>query len=129
MVTADAYQKYREQEVNMANPVALIVMLYNGCIKQLKLAQIAIDKKNYEDVNDRLKKAQNIVSELAGSLDFNYSISKELLALYDFMLREIIRINVSKDGEKINPLIRMLSGLRDSWVQVEKTCRPSYDES
>ena len=45
MATANAYQTYKNQEVSMASPMALIVMLYNGCIKRLKLARIAIEKK------------------------------------------------------------------------------------
>ena len=127
MVTANAYQKYKEQEVGTANPVALIVMLYNGCIKQLKLAQLEIDRKNYEGVNTHLKKAQVILMELINSLDFKYPIAKDLMALYDFILHEILRINASKKKETIDPVVRMLSCLRDTWVQVEKTCRSSYE--
>lgn len=127
MITANAYQKYKEQDISTAHPVTLIVMLYNGCIKRLRLAQIEIDKKNYEAVNNHLKRAQEIITELVNSLDFNYPISKELISLYDFMLREIILINAAKKKERIDPLIEMLSGLRDTWTQVEKTCRSPYE--
>lgn len=126
-MTANAYQKYKEQEVGTANPAALIVMLYNGCIKQLKLAQIEIDRKNYEGVNTHIKKAQDILAELINSLDFKYPIAKDLMALYEFILHETMMINASKNKEKIDPLIRILTSLRDAWVQVEKKCRPSYD--
>ena len=126
MATANAYQTYKTQEVSMASPMALIVMLYNGCIKRLKLARIAIGKKDFEDANTQFKKAQDIVAELANSLDFNYPIANELMALYDFMLREIIQINITKDTDRIEPVIDMLSSLRDTWKQVEKTCRQSY---
>lgn len=126
MATANAYQTYKTQEVSMASPMALIVMLYNGCIKRLKLARIAIEKKDLEDANIQFKKAQAIVSELANSLDFNYPIANDLMKLYEFMLREIIQINITKDTDRIEPVINMLSGLRDTWKQVEKTCRQSY---
>ncbi len=129
MAMANAYQRYREQDVTMANPMTLIVMLYNGCIKQLKLAQIAIDQKCFEDVNTHLKKAQNIISELVNSLDLSYPISNDLMTLYDFMLRELIQANMSKDRNKLEPVIRMLSSLRDTWSQVEKTCRSPYELS
>ena len=126
MATANAYQTYKNQEVSMASPMALIVMLYNGCIKRLKLARMAIEKKDYEDANNQLKKSQAIITELASSLDFNYPIANDLMALYEFMLREIIDINIKKDADRIEPVINMLSGLRDAWKQVEKTCRQSY---
>jgi flagellar protein FliS len=128
MVPANAYQKYKEQEVSMSNPTALIVMLYNGCIKKLKLAQMAISQKNFAEANTHLKKSQEIISELLGSLDLRYPIAEELMALYEFMLREIIQVNVSKDQSRIDPLIDMLTKLRDAWVEVEKTCRYEYEE-
>ena len=126
MATANAYQTYKTQDISMASPMALIVMLYNGCIKRLKLARMAIEKKDFEDANTQLKKARDIISELINSLDFNYPIANDLMALYEFMLREIIQINITKDKERIEPVINMLSGLRDTWKQVEKTCRQSY---
>ena len=124
MVMANAYQKYNAQKVVTANPVTLIVMLYDGCIKQLKLAQLAIDKKDCEATNTHIKKAQDIVSELLNSLDLKFPISQDLMALYEFMLREMRRINTVKNRDDIDPLVGMLSGLRDTWAQVEKTYRP-----
>jgi flagellar protein FliS len=129
MVAANAYQRYKEQEVGTANPAVLIVMLYNGCIKRLKLAQIEIDKKNYEAVNKHLQKAQDILMELINSLDFRYPVAKDLMALYEFMLHEILQINASKNKDRIDPVLQMLSSLRDAWAQAEKTCRPSYELS
>ena len=126
MSTANAYQTYKAQEITMANPVALIVMLYDGCIKRLKLARMAIEKKDYEDANAHLGKAQDIITELLNCLDFRYPIANNLMHLYDFMLREIMQINAAKDSERIEPVVNMLESLRDAWKQVEKTCRAAY---
>jgi len=126
--TAMAYQRYKEQEVSTANPVGLVVMLYNACIKRLKLAQMSLDRKDFAETNTHLKRAQDIISELVSSLDLRYQIAKDLMSLYDFMLREIARINMAKDGKDLEPLVEMLSGLRDTWVQVGKTCGNTYEE-
>ncbi|MGE5495256.1 MAG: flagellar export chaperone FliS [Burkholderiales bacterium] len=130
MVMANAYEKYKTQEVATASPVGLIVMLYNGCIKRLKLARIAIENKDYEDANKNLKKAEDIIDELMAALDLKYQIARDLLSLYVFIYEEIVRINISKDAEKIEPLLKMLSSLRDTWAKVEKECRlPVYELS
>lgn len=128
MVTTNAYEKYRKQEVTTANPVGLIVMLYNGCIKRLKLARIAIEKKDYEDANSNLKRAEDIIEELMASLNLKYEISGNLLSLYTFMYEEIVRINISKDAGKIEPLLKIISSLRDTWVKVEKEYKPPVYE-
>ena len=122
MVT-NPYREYKKQDIMMSNPLDLIVMLYTGCIKQLKLAKGAIENKKIEEANMGLQKAQNILTELTASLDFNYEIADDLARLYDFMLNEMIRINIKKDATTIDPLIDMLSKLRDSWVQVQREIR------
>ena len=128
MVMANAYEKYKTQEVATANPVGLIVMLYNGCIKRLKLARMAIEKKDYEDANTNFKKAEDIIEELMAALDLKYEISQNLLSLYAFMYEEIVRINVSKSAEKIEPLLKIIGNLRDTWVKVEKEYKPPVYE-
>jgi len=126
--TAIAYQKYKEQEIATANPIGLVIMLYNGCIKRLRQAQMSLDKKDYAETNTHLKRAQDIIAELVNGLDFKYPIANNLMSLYDFMLREIVRINIAKDREGIEPLVEMLSSLRDACVQVSKTCGNLYEE-
>jgi flagellar protein FliS len=128
MVMANAYEKYKTQEVTTASPVGLIVMLYNGCIKRLKLARMAIEKKDYEDANNNFKKAEDIIDELMASLDLKYEIARNLLSLYVFIYEEIVRINISKDAGKIEPLLKILSSLRDTWVKVEKEYKPPIYE-
>lgn len=128
MNTANAYQKYKEQDIEMASPVTLIVMLYNGCIKQLKLAKMALEKNDYEQTNVRLQKAQDIITELLNNLDFNYSVSNELMSIYDFMLREMVQINVTKQTEKIDPLVTMLTSLMEAWKQVAQQSHLPYGQ-
>ena len=117
---ANPYEKYRQQGVMVANPVELIIMLYDGCIKQLKLAKIGIEENNIEDTNTALKKAQDIISELIMSLDFHYPIAEELMRLYDFLLTSMMEVNISKNAESIPPLVNILAELRKSWSQVLK---------
>lgn len=117
---ANPYEQYRQQGVMVANPVELIIMLYDGCIKQLKLAGLAIKDNNMQEANDGLKKAQDIISELIMSLDFHYPLAKELMSIYDFLINSIVDINISKDEKDIEPLIGILSELRKSWTHVLK---------
>lgn len=117
---ANSYQQYKKHDVMMANPLELIIMLYNGCIKKLKLAGIAIQEKNYELANSHLQKAQEIIMELINGLDFKYSIANELMSLYEFINRQIISVNIKKDADGIQPLVEILAALRDSWMKVNK---------
>ena len=115
-----AFQKYRQQGVLTANPMELVVMLYDGCIEQIKRGCIFIEEKEFEQANDSLQKAQRIVMELVNSLDLRYPIGNELLSLYEFMLNEISAGNVSKDIKALQEVAGLLQELRESWVTLSK---------
>ncbi len=117
---ANPYKQYKQQGIMVANPVELIIMLYDGCVKQLKLTEIAISEENVQDANTSLQKAQDIVTELIMSLDFHYPMSNELMKIYEFLLNQMAEINVSKNRGGIEPLINILLELRTSWVHVLK---------
>jgi flagellar protein FliS len=117
---ANPYEKYKQQDVLMANPVELIIMLYDGCIKQLKLAKISIQDVKMENVNTSLQKAQDIIMELIMSLDLHYEMANDLLKIYQFIIDEIVDINISKDETKIDPLVEILGDLKKSWQHVLK---------
>lgn len=124
MVLSNGYEKYKKQEVNTANPVTLIVMLYNGCIKQLKLADIAVQKKKYEDAHKSFIKAQDILMELMMSLDLKYEISNNLMSIYSYVHDEIVKMNITKKTDMMEPIIKILSDLRETWTAIEKEYKP-----
>jgi len=124
-MAASPYEKYRRQDILIADPMKLVVMLYNGCIKQLKLAREAIEKRQYDQANQRLQRSQDIIVELMTSLDLKYAISKELMDLYTFLYREMIKVNITKDDTHIEPLIKILVDLRDTWSEAMKEYKTS----
>lgn len=115
--SSNAYQIYQQNEVLTASKGKLLIMLYDGAIRFLRFAQIAIDEKNYESANKYLVKAQNIISELMATLNMDYEISKSLYSLYDYMKYRLIQANIKKDREMVEEIMKMLSGLRDTWQQ------------
>lgn len=118
----NAFQKYKQQGVLTANPVELVVMLYDGCIKQIKIACISIAEENdFEQANISLQKAQRILMELINSLDLRYPIGNELLSLYEYMLNELAQGNVNKDVKVLDAIVALLQDLRESWAALSKS--------
>lgn len=110
--------KYQSDSIMTASPIDLIIMLYEALTKQIKLGDIFMEQEDYEKANQHLSKAQDIVSELLNSLDLRYSLSSDLMRLYDFMLQELMEINLSKDRSRIPALLDIVAGLRSAWVEV-----------
>ncbi len=95
-------------------------MLYDECIKQLKFAAVALEDKKYENANEVLKKAQDILMELIMSLDLHFPVAGNLMNIYDFLLRQIVEINVSKDKTRIQPVTELVGSLREAWTEIRK---------
>jgi flagellar protein FliS len=117
--TANLQNQYKKDYVTMASPVDLIIMLYDGCIKQLKLAKIHKENNELDKVSECLKKAEDIILELVSSLNLSVSISENLLELYQFMLDEIVQANLTKNMERVDPVIEMMTSLSESWSEVK----------
>lgn len=119
----NASNQYKEQSILTASPGDLVVMLYDGCIKQIRIARISIQENEIEQCGQSLLKAQDIIDELIKGLDFNYSLSKDLLRLYEFILHEIIDCNVSKDIGKLDGIEPLLVAMKSTWETVVQQCR------
>lgn len=119
--TANPQDQYRQDYVTTASPVDLVIMLYEGCIKQLKLAKIHLESSEPAKVSECCEKAEEIILELVRSLNLSIPISENLLELYQFMVDEIVRADLAKDAEPITPVIEMLTSLCEAWKET-KAC-------
>ena len=124
--TANLQDRYKQDYVTTASPLDLIIMLYDGCIKQLKLSKIFEEENLQKDFLDAVEKAEEIILELIRSLNMNYEISNNLLDLYQFMLKELVETTYSKEMDRIDKVIEFMSSLRESWVEAKNTVGNSY---
>lgn len=117
-----AYQRYQQVQVETASQGQLLIMLYQGCIKFLKLATKSIEDKNLQDAHVNLTKAQNIIFELMNTLDQEQGgqIAQNLYALYDFMITQLLEANIKKDPQLIVTVEDLMTDLLHTWQQIIK---------
>jgi flagellar protein FliS len=111
------YQQYQENQVMTAPPERLVLMLYEGALRFLRLAKNAVKEKNYADANNYIVKVEDIIMELNMSLDMNYELSKNLRSLYNFIYEKLIEANVKKDLSKLEEVEGLLEGLKEAWQE------------
>jgi flagellar protein FliS len=118
----DPVQAYRETQIKTANQIKLIVMLYDGAIRHLALAveDLAGGHGHYDRVNGHIVAAQDIVSELMSSLDFERGgeIARGLFSIYSYANRRLLDGNVGKDAAPLEEVKRLLAELRDAWAGI-----------
>lgn len=118
------YKNYIKQEVEGATKGKLVLLLYDGAIKFMRISIKAIEEQDIQGSHNNIMRAQNIVYELMSTLNMDAGdISKNLLRLYDFIIWQLIEANRDKSKEKIEGVIKIMSNLRDAWrevVQIEE---------
>lgn len=117
---ANAGNAYKSNEVMTAPKKKLVIMLYDGAIKNLKLSKLAMAENSIEKANNAIIKAQNILAEFMSTLNFDDGgdIAVNLMSLYQYMYDRTIRANIEKDPEIVDEVIGMLEELRDVWSQI-----------
>ena len=69
------YDAYKDTEIQTANQGKLIVMLYDGAIRFLRIAQDNLNPRTYDVANTNIIKAQDIIKNLVRAVqhsEFGY---------------------------------------------------------
>ncbi len=114
---------YHKTSVETASKEKVLLMLYEGCIRNLRKCKVAMENKNWAEKGLHLGKAQDIVNELSNSLNFEVGgeLAKQLEALYLHVFSETTKANIDNDPAKIAHCIKVMETLYDGWKEaVEK---------
>ncbi|HHV82398.1 MAG TPA: flagellar export chaperone FliS [Tepidanaerobacter syntrophicus] len=117
MINANGYQQYRYNSIVSASPERLMIMLFEGAIKFVRLAKKAVEEKDIESANYNIARAEDIIAELEASLDMSYEVSEDLVRIYDFLYRQLIEANIKKDINILDTVESMLADLKDTWSE------------
>ncbi|MCQ2589920.1 MAG: flagellar export chaperone FliS [Treponema sp.] len=126
MAYSNAYTAYQKTNVSTASQGRLVVLLYEGAIKQLTaaLSYIGFDGKilpsNIEKFGICIQKTQAIITELQVSLDMTKGgeIAKNLMSLYVYFNEELVDASINKNRNKIEFVLNMMNQLLASWKVV-----------
>lgn len=117
---------YKTQQILTASPEQLTLMLYNGAIKFVDETIMAVDRKDFAKAHERNLRAQEIIREFMATLDMQYEVSKNWMALYDYIEFRLIQGNIKKDKEQLQEARNYLQELRDTWVEAMKKARTEH---
>ncbi|TFE03930.1 flagellar export chaperone FliS [Jeotgalibacillus salarius] len=123
MAVKNPYAAYQQNSVTTKSPGELTLMLYNGCIKFINQAKVAIDDRNIEKRNEFIQKAHNIIREFMVTLNMDIAVSKDLMVMYDYINNRLTEANVKNDVVILDEVEDLVTQLRDTWKTVIQTQR------
>lgn len=124
MYTANPYNAYKQNTVNMASKEQLLLMLVDGAVKYTKIARLAIEKKDIARAHKELVRVQDIFIELMVTLDRSGGQAYEdLFNLYDFIKSRLVQANIKKDIRIIDEVLPLIEEVRNTWYEVSKKAK------
>jgi flagellar protein FliS len=129
MAVQQALAKYGAVKVTTANPGQILVMVYDGLLRFLRDASDAMTAKQRGRSGERISRSMAIVRQLLGDLDPTHApeLCQNLRAVYVFCIQHLLEANIEQNQAKVENVIRILSPLRDAWVEaVAQTSRRGH---
>lgn len=117
-----AIQAYQAARVETGSPVQLVVQLYDGAIRFMRRAVMAMNAKDFAVKGANLNKAHAIVTELNATLEHDHApeLAASLEQLYGFVIDRIVEANLKNEPEALQPAIRVMEQLRSAWAEIAK---------
>jgi len=113
--------RYVQDSVSTASPATLLLMLYDRLVLDLLRAEAALNDGLKAQANEQLLHAQDVVSELASTLDVDaWDGAKQLMSVYTFLLSTLIEANLEGDAAKVVACRELVEPLQDAWQQAAR---------
>lgn len=113
---------YREHALDGASAIDLVIALYDGMVRFLSVATIAVDHGDVERRRAAVKRTLDIVIHLQARLRMDVG-GKPALALSDFyaaLFAQILQASQSASRAKFEHAIDCVKDVREAWKQVAR---------
>lgn len=113
--------RYVDDTVSTASPAKLLTMLYDRLVSDLQRAEAEQQVGDRVAASAHLVHAQEIVHELAATLDIDaWDGAARLMSVYMYLITELVNANVSGDPERTAACRELVEPLRDAWHQAAR---------
>ncbi len=114
------FQQYKQQAINTMTQGELLDLLYSEAAKRLTIAELMLERKEYDNFEAAMDRAIAIVEYLDDTLDRRYEISGQLSRLYDYFTYELGRAKIGRDLEPLQNVRTMLKELQGTFKEAQE---------
>ena len=114
------YKQYQQDDISTSSQGQLILMMYEGAIKNVSMAIDCIDQKDIPGKGMHIRKAHDIINELSLALDMEKGgdVSIRLERLYQFILSQLTLANIKSETKILKSVLEILNTLLGAWTEV-----------
>lgn len=131
----DAVSSYRDNGAKLAadqaDPHKLIDMLLERALSRLAMARGLMQRGENHAKGEHISGVTAIITALQAFLDHERggSLAKNLDALYDYMMRQLIQANVKNDLARVEEVVSLLKEVRSGWQGIKPAPQTAASEA
>tara|TARA_B110000261_G_scaffold148578_1_gene174468 strand:- start:94 stop:495 length:402 start_codon:yes stop_codon:yes gene_type:complete len=112
-------QAKHDAQAEFASAHEKTLMLFDGAIDFMGVAQQAITRSDYELKGKMISKSIAVVNGLKDCLDLSHGeLPSNLRDLYVYMVDQLFKANLTSDIKAIGDVQLLLKNIRESWAQI-----------
>ena len=122
----DVTRMYQSNLIEGANPIELVVLLYDSAIQDTRRALSAMQQGDPERRAAEVGHALMVLQQLQGTLDFERggSAARQFEQFYNLVRAKLLEAQMRSSPELMQEQIRYLSEVRDCWLQAKRAFQP-----
>jgi flagellar secretion chaperone FliS len=123
MIPNSVALKYKSVQVSTCSPGGLLVLLYQGLVRFAGEAAVAMRAGDRARAGEKLDRAHGILGELLAGLRPAEApeLCERLQGIYVFCMGHLVEANLHQDPSRIDAVVRILTPLRDAFVEAVRT--------
>ncbi|AZL16437.1 flagellar export chaperone FliS [Rickettsiales endosymbiont of Stachyamoeba lipophora] len=120
-ISKSYYQSYAVAQQNNKSEIDKIIMLFEGAIKLMAQARVAVEQNEIELRFNVSDKVSQIFQGLINILDFDKGgeISEILRQFYSYIIMKVLQINHEPNVESCDQVIEQMTEMLDAWKDVK----------
>ena len=119
MIADRARQAYQVNQVQMEDPLGLVIRLYDGMLMFLRRAAELLVEGNRSAAAEPIRRAADIIGELQAvlNLEDGGEVAYNLDRIYSYCRKRVMESHLQADDTGLSEIVRLLTPLRDAWVE------------
>lgn len=121
----DQLRRFQTDGMQTVSPQRLVILLYERAVRDLTEARAAMVASDRETRHRTLLHAQEIIEELAYSVEVDiWPEGEHLVAIYDYVLGLLVKANIESDLVPLDEAAKLIGGLAASWREAYVSIQP-----
>jgi len=119
----NSYSEYGvNSEIDVADPHRLVQMLFDGALKRIKIAKVAMNAKEIEKKGNLIGEVISIIGGLKDTLNMEAGgeVAENLASLYDYIENRLIMANATNSIGMLDEIIELLTDIKQGWDGINR---------